>query len=656
MSTLSELEYYCHEENSFGALMFTGEWGCGKTYLIEHELADRLGEGYIIIRISLFGESSVDSINRKVQKAYFQEVMLNMGGNVEELVKVVPGVTDEKASQIGDGINKVAGKFEDISDKLNKSKFGKFVRFASEMAKKIPGADKILALNPSECIPIEASISDKKVILVFDDLERSTLDEVAVLGCINEYCENKHIKTIIVANEEKILEKYFEQEADGNQETGSDKTVHTDAAVKIKYSEIKEKIVVRTIKNIPDYKSIFTKIITDYNTQDEEYKNFLIENKMCLVNVFTSGSNANIRSIKCAIQDFQRVFNELRRKGIEDDLLLYFQTFVAYTLLVKTGKVYKSERYGYLFCDSEIEKEYPGYYVSRYMLPGIREWLIEGEWNEKSICDDIEKMLEVKKDAEPKDLVRNLPLIDLEEDTIKKGLPEVLEMAYAGNLDIDDYITLLTNMYWARTITYELPEKPDMKKLEAGVEQCLENVCNSDEPDTRVRKMISPNDMNLLSEDEKRIYMKICYFRDMELQMFAINRRKYLRALRSGKMNEIYECENKRFNIFDDEMALAVADCFKTLPNSERPSFTGVYYKMWNLRIGSQDLLIKESIPGLMKLKERLSQIKIDEEGNGYGLKAALTKNFMQDVEEIAKKMKEKLGEMVDSKGVGEQV
>ena len=150
MSTLSELEYYCREENSFGALMFTGEWGCGKTYLIEHELADRLGEGYIIIRISLFGESSVDSINRKVQKAYFQEVMLNMGGNVEELVKVVPGVTDEKASQIGDGINKVAGKFEDISDKLNKSKFGKFVHFASEMAKKIPGADKILALNPSE--------------------------------------------------------------------------------------------------------------------------------------------------------------------------------------------------------------------------------------------------------------------------------------------------------------------------------------------------------------------------------------------------------------------------------------------------------------------------------------------------------------------------
>ena len=83
MSTLSELEYYCNDENSFGALMFTGKWGCGKTHLIEHELADALGENFIIIRVSLFGESSVESINRKVQKAYFQEIMLNMGGICE---------------------------------------------------------------------------------------------------------------------------------------------------------------------------------------------------------------------------------------------------------------------------------------------------------------------------------------------------------------------------------------------------------------------------------------------------------------------------------------------------------------------------------------------------------------------------------------------
>lgn len=93
MSTLSELEYYCHEENSFGALMFTGEWGCGKTYLIEHELADRLGEDFIIIRISLFGESSVESINRKVQKAYFQEAKSRCTGFIIEFVMNSGGKT-----------------------------------------------------------------------------------------------------------------------------------------------------------------------------------------------------------------------------------------------------------------------------------------------------------------------------------------------------------------------------------------------------------------------------------------------------------------------------------------------------------------------------------------------------------------------------------
>lgn len=642
MSTLGELEYYCHEENSFGALMFTGEWGCGKTYLIEHELADSLGEDFIIIRVSLFGESSVESINHKVKKAYFQEVMLNVGGSIEELVKTIPGIVDEKASQIGDGINKVAGKIEDISEKINKSKFGKLIYFASEMAKKIPGAEKVLALNPSECMPVEANVAGKKVVLVFDDLERSTLDEVTVLGCINEYCENKHIKTIIVANEEKIIKKNKGQKEDEEQVDGSQMQMRTKS--KINYSEIKEKIVVRTIKNSPNYRSIFEQIISEYNTNEEEYKDFLKLNITNLVNVFSVGNIANIRSIKCAIQDFQRVFIELRKKEILDDLPIYFQTFLAYTLMLKAGKISKSERYGYLLCDSEIEKSYPGYYIRRYMLPGVRDWLMEGEWNERNIYADIDKMLEMKKDAEPKDLMKNMCLIDLEEETIKQGLPAVLEMAYAGELGIDDYITLLENIYCARSISYELPEKPDMKKLEVGVEKCLETLCNSDEPDTRVRKIISSNEIPLLSEDEKRIYMTICNFRDNKLQMFAINRRKYLHALKSRNMSEIYECENKCFNIFDIEMAETVADCFSGLPNSDRPCFIGLFKKMWSLRNGSQALAMADSIAGFEKMIEKLSRIESDEKTAGYGLKSALTKKFIQDIEDIVTQIKERIG------------
>lgn len=36
MNTLEELIYYCKEPEPVGALLLNGEWGCGKTYLIDN--------------------------------------------------------------------------------------------------------------------------------------------------------------------------------------------------------------------------------------------------------------------------------------------------------------------------------------------------------------------------------------------------------------------------------------------------------------------------------------------------------------------------------------------------------------------------------------------------------------------------------------------
>ena len=55
MNTVDELVYYCNEVDPVGAIMLTGQWGSGKTYLIEHELAEKLKDTHIIVRISLFG-------------------------------------------------------------------------------------------------------------------------------------------------------------------------------------------------------------------------------------------------------------------------------------------------------------------------------------------------------------------------------------------------------------------------------------------------------------------------------------------------------------------------------------------------------------------------------------------------------------------------
>ncbi len=295
MSTLNELLYYCKEENSFGAVMLTGRWGCGKTYLIRHDLSKQLGDSYIVLRLSLFGVSSVEVINQNVKKAYFESMMLNTKSYLEF------GDIDQNSKskkQPFSFLSKATKK--DIT--ANDSKGVRLFSFFRDLAKCIPGVEKVLSINPSDYITIENKIGTKKVILVFDDLERSCLDEVDVLGCINEYCENKQFKTIIVANEEKIQTLNDETHKEGEHEKQKADMFGT----KISYKEIKEKIITRTIKCTPNYKQVITEILNDFQDIEGSYKKFLLNHLEGIVNVFTAGEIENIRSLKCAIQDFKR--------------------------------------------------------------------------------------------------------------------------------------------------------------------------------------------------------------------------------------------------------------------------------------------------------------------------------------------------------------
>lgn len=54
MTTLEELKDYCNDPAPVGALMLTGEWGCGKSFFITHDFAEAVKGQYIMVRISLF--------------------------------------------------------------------------------------------------------------------------------------------------------------------------------------------------------------------------------------------------------------------------------------------------------------------------------------------------------------------------------------------------------------------------------------------------------------------------------------------------------------------------------------------------------------------------------------------------------------------------
>ena len=168
MKTVDELVYYCQECEPVGALLLSGEWGCGKTYLIEHELKDALADTSVILRISLFGMTLPEEIHAAIRFKWMEEYCRIKGiSNVFE--------------KLGQG-KKWLSKME----------------FLPEWLRGIGKTDV------SELFNIGKEMEGMTVVLVFDDLERCRMSSVDVLGVINDYCENQHYHTIIVANQAKI--------------------------------------------------------------------------------------------------------------------------------------------------------------------------------------------------------------------------------------------------------------------------------------------------------------------------------------------------------------------------------------------------------------------------------------------------------------------
>ena len=166
MNTIDELLYYCNEIEPVGALLLTGEWGCGKTYLIEHQLKTALEDKAVVIRVTLFGVSSAEEIHSAIKVSWMSEYCKAKG---------VSGITHK------------IGTVKKAIKKLD---------FLPETVRNIASTD-ITAF-----FPIRNELEGKKVILVFDDLERCCMNISDVLGIINDYCENQKYHTIIVANQE----------------------------------------------------------------------------------------------------------------------------------------------------------------------------------------------------------------------------------------------------------------------------------------------------------------------------------------------------------------------------------------------------------------------------------------------------------------------
>ena len=577
MDILEELKYYCNEPQPVGALMLTGEWGCGKTYLLNNILTETLKNTHIILRVSLFGIKSIEEVRNEVKKRWIYAFAESKNSAFK---------TVKKAEEIGKNLKNV---IKTVTEQL------------SPPIKTITNG--VLSLNVIDFVKIEPKIGEKKVVLIFDDLERTNISTSDLLGCINDYCENLHINTIVVANEEKI------------------KSSKDD---KIEYNEIKEKIIQRTIHYSSDYSAVVSSVIENMvhkncDAVSETYKSFLKNNKKGISAIFSGKSvdgisldqlisekyseklrkefvnekeriekllkhrPHNIRSLKYAIQDFGRIYCLLDEKQINNKEKWLF-TYLSYVLCFRAGLIPENEPYGTLFSNESVPILYPGFYNDKYITKGMVHWVRKGEWNQDTIDAELDYVLHRDKAIEPEEKVRMNELLDLDETDIRDGYPILLKKAYIGEIELNDYVNLLNNRYLARKYNIKLPEI-EWNKIHEGIQKKFEKMVQSGEEPPHFHRVIDEDNKEYFLTEEWDVYKIINKLLSKNTLMFERNKNLYVTLIKKKPLDALIKTQNEKFDIFDVEMAKATAEGFKKASNEDKSSFIEYFKSKWQSNI-----------------------------------------------------------------------
>lgn len=635
MDTLDELKNYCNIERPVGALMLTGEWGCGKTYLLNTELVNILKETHIFLRISLFGIMSIEEVKTEVQKKWLNECINSK----------------DTTGKIARSLNKYGGSVMNTAKNLNEFMPGPVKNVVSGL----------FSINVLDFVNIETKIGDKKVVLIFDDLERACVSTTDLLGCINGYCENLGFSTIIVANEDKI------QEGDNN----------------IKYNEIKEKIIQRTVRHYPDYDFVVNSVIKNMQFESDNYKSFLVKYVDEIIVIFSGKTKDgkslddfvknftkvsdthveldkqhiqelltkrphNIRSLKCALQDFERVYNLLIKYEIPKKNEWLF-SFIAFVFSARAGFVERDEEYGMLLTEANVAVLYPGYYNTNYMINGIKTWIIDGEWDKKDINCQLLYAKQKNCAILPVEKAKTHDILYLEEDEMLEGYPELLNLAYEGKLELNDYVYLLSNSNEAKKYHINIPSI-DWNKVQIGVERKINELLHSHEEPFHYNMVLDDESINDYSDSQWKVYETIVKYRNGEYRLFENNRNLYIELMNKNPHKAYEEIRNKRLDCFSDEMAEVTLKVFKKSSNADKRYIVLHTEDIVRAMMSTTEFKDKQTETALNILKCGLkSSLEQYCSSNKNSIAVAHVNNFIEVVDKLLEKLKkQKHSEVLD--------
>lgn len=555
MDTKKEIIEFINSNESNGALLITGKWGCGKSYLIKNLIREfNEDKKYAIAIISLFGINNVASLNFRIK---------------EEYLELNSGVLGKTARKIYSAIGKVVkGGAEVTAAALPDSSTASAIS---------TGISSVLSFNPLDYIPVNNTVGSgdekREFVLVFDDFERSIIPLQELFGVINEYSENKCIKTILIADEEKIKEE--------------------------KYKEIKEKLISRTTKLIPSIDEMVDSIIKNYKETECGYINFMKRNSAIIKTIFAESMTENLRSLKSFLIDFERVYACWNKTSISKEFLsITFYVFGAMIFETKNG-TYEKSKYGYILADSDMKKKYTDW-KSTYVLESLRQWIITGVWDEEEFIDEINRKYYSTETTDDQKFLSH-HFWDLEQSYIDKGMPLVVDKAYNGELTRDELINLLQKIHAFKNYSIPIPCEINYSKFEEGFILRKKKVL-LDQLEEPKRRTFSEN--HQIDEEAYNLYSAIIKFDD---ELIMHENKKIFYAFLDLK-TEVTRHNLKRLSIgvFDKDLLNYMLVKYRTADNYRKREIALTFF---NLEFDVTNYIsFEESVNNLYNLSNELSK------------------------------------------------
>ena len=311
------IKHYLEEDKTNTAIMLTGEWGSGKTYYVEKILAPYLrnNKKNSCVIVSLYGLESISDISKSI---YMEMRMKALEKNSEAFV---------------------AGKL--VAKTIVKGTAGIF------------GIDANMPEDELQKLYTSVDLTGK--LLVFEDLERSSIDLIKLLGYINNLVERDGVKILLVANENEILSKKAETfdfnfagvVSHKSNNNGKECKKNEVSEVVQRYLRIKEKTISDTICFESNYYEAVKNILCTFSNKklQEIIDEGTIEELASMVKGYC---HKNFRTFIFATQKTVDIFNKIEEDYDKDFLRNIYFGIISFSAKIKEDEFPVWKGTGYL--------------------------------------------------------------------------------------------------------------------------------------------------------------------------------------------------------------------------------------------------------------------------------------------------------------------